>query len=102
MDDGTLVLVGLLRFIIPYSLAALFLGLMAKRKNRNPWAWGLIGGLFCLPTLIVMAFMSYLCPSCQQPLTNDQWKQRTCPRCGGIAAGAPTSPPPLTPPTQPT
>lgn len=38
MDDEILVIFRLLRFIIPYGITALFLGLMAKRKNRNPWA----------------------------------------------------------------
>lgn len=68
-----------------YVPSALLIGFMAARKNRNPWAWGLIGGLFCLPGLLVLAFMSYVCPICKRDLTNDQWSKRTCPECGDVS-----------------
>ena len=76
----------LLGFLIPYAITAAIIGPLAARKNRNGWAWGLIGGLFFLPGLLVLMFMSYLCPQCQQSISNKEWKQRTCPRCGDIKA----------------
>jgi MFS family permease len=72
-------------FLISYTIAGLIIGLLAKRKNRNPWAWGLIGGLFLLAGLLLLAFMPYLCPKCEQPITNEEWKSRNCPRCGDIS-----------------
>jgi hypothetical protein len=79
-------------FLMYYAWAALLLGYFAKRKNRS-LAWAFIGPLFCVPSLIAMAFMSYLCPKCRGPMTNHEWKRRHCPRCGDLAA-TPQSPPP--------
>ncbi len=70
-------------FLIAYTIAAAIMGWLAARKNRNAWAWGLIGGLFLLFGLIVLAFTPYLCPKCKQPITNSEWRNRTCPRCEG-------------------
>ena len=81
MDDSGAAVVQVVAFIIYYGLAALLLGYFAKRKNRS-LAWAFIGPLFCVPSLIAMAFMSYLCPKCRGPMTNDEWKQKRCPRCG--------------------
>jgi len=71
-------------FLISYAIAGTIIGFLAARKNRNPWAWGLTGGLFLILGLIVLAFMPYLCPKCEQPITNTEWKNRICPRCGDI------------------
>ena len=68
----------------PYVISAVIIGLLAARKNRNGWAWGLIGGLFLLPGLIVLMFLPYLCPKCRQSISKTRWKLRTCPRCGRI------------------
>jgi hypothetical protein len=46
-------------FLIPYSISAFIIGLLATRKNRNGWAWGLIGGMFLIPGLLVLMFMPY-------------------------------------------
>src|SRR5262245_33894007 len=67
-------------FVVYYGLAALLLGYFASRKNRS-LGWAFIGPLFCVPSLIAMAFMSYLCPKCRGPMTYDEWKQKRCPRC---------------------
>ena len=69
-------------FLIPYAIAAVIIGPLAARKNRNGWAWGLIGGLFLVPGLLVLMFMPFLCPRCHQSVSNQEWKSRTCPRCG--------------------
>lgn len=67
-----------------YVISAVIIGPLAARKNRNGWAWALIGGLALGLGLLVLAFMPWLCPKCHQSISNKQWKQRTCPRCGDI------------------
>ena len=69
-----------------FALSAVINGLFAARKNRNAWAWALFGGLFCLPTLLILAFVPFLCPKCQQSLSKDEWKRRRCPHCGVLEA----------------
>jgi hypothetical protein len=73
-----------LAFLISYAFAGTLIGLLAARKNRSGWGWGLFGGLFLLPGLLVLMFMSFVCPKCGQSLTNQEWKQRSCRRCGAI------------------
>jgi hypothetical protein len=75
--EGLLVLLGM------WAIFGTVIGLLAARKNRNAWAWGVIGGGFLLPAAIVLCFMSYLCPKCKSPMTNQEWKAKKCPRCGG-------------------
>jgi len=70
--------------LIAYIIAAIIIGLLAHRKNRNGWLWGLIGGLFLLPGLLILMFMPYLCPKCKNKLSNQEWKDKTCPTCGDI------------------
>lgn len=79
-SDATTVIV----LIGYYCLAALLLGYFAKRKNRS-LSWAFIGPLFCLPSLIAIAFMSYLCPRCRGPMSNAEWERKRCPRCGDAA-----------------
>ena len=74
--------------VIMYLGFALVIGLLAARKNRNPWAWGLLGGLSYMIALAVLAFMPYLCPRCRRPLTNSEWKERRCPACGCLETAA--------------
>jgi hypothetical protein len=69
-------------YIITYGLAILTLGLIADRKNRNPLAWGLLGGLFFPTSFICLLLESHLCPKCKAPLTKGQWRLRRCPTCG--------------------
>lgn len=77
-------------------ICGLFAGLLAKRKNRNPWGWGIAGALSFLVALLILAFMPYKCPKCDQSLTNDQGKEEDCPSCGSfklkakMAASGPT------------
>jgi hypothetical protein len=62
--------------IITYGLAVVILSLLADCKNRNPLAWGLIGGVFFPCSLIYLAFLPRLCAKCR-----DECKGRTCPNC---------------------
>jgi len=47
-------------YIITYGLAVVILSILADCKNRNPLAWGLIGGLFFPCSLIYLAFLPRL------------------------------------------
>ena len=71
-------------FLVQYAIAALIVGLLAARKNRNAWAWSVIGGLALIISLPVLMFMPYLCPKCKKGVSNEEWKSRSCPRCGSI------------------
>lgn len=67
--------------LLMWAIFGTIIGLLAARKNRNGWLWGIIGGFFWVPSLIVLCFMNFLCPNCKKPLTNQEWKERKCPRC---------------------
>ena len=71
-----------------WAIISTIIGLLAARKNRNGWAWGLIGGFVFLPTLIALAFIQFLCPNCKKPITKQEWNERKCPRCGWMEATA--------------
>lgn len=62
----------------------IIVGLLAKRKNRNAWAWGVAGALSWLIALLILAFLPYQCPTCNQSLTNKQGKDKGCPACGSF------------------
>lgn len=66
-------------------MAALFwavvVGLLAKRKNRNPIGWGIAGALSWLIALIVLAFMPFICQKCQNNITNEEAKISNCGHC---------------------
>lgn len=78
MGEGPAVL------IVLYGVFALIIGSMAARKNRNGWAWGLIGGLSVIVGLLVLMFMPFLCPKCGRALTNAEWNEKKCPTCGVV------------------
>ena len=70
-----------------FGLACIFglvIGIMAIRKNRSFLLWGFFGFFTFLVAGIALAFSSYLCPKCKKSLTNQQWRDRTCPTCGKI------------------
>ncbi len=71
----------LLIMLAIYGFFAVLIGLLAWRKNRSGAAWGLIGGFVPVLALAALAFASYLCPNCQQPISNDEAKSGKCPRC---------------------
>ena len=78
-------------FIVTYGLAIVMLSSLAGWKNRNPLAWGLVGGLFFPTSFICLLLESHLCPKCKAPLTQDQWRLRRCPTCGMLARRAESS-----------
>jgi len=65
-------------FLICFRVIYLF----AQRKNRGMLSlWGLFGGMFFIPMLLLLAFTSYLCPKCRKVLTNRDGKAKKCPHC---------------------
>mgnify|MGYP001587554053 CR=1 FL=1 len=66
------------------SFFGLVIGLLALRKHRNPWLWGIFGAFTFLIAGIALACVNILCPKCKEPLTNKQWTTKTCPNCGDL------------------
>jgi len=91
MDER--VIIGLF-FLVCLAVAAIIFAAIASKKNRNPWAWGILGflGVFgfigFVILLIVLACLPTLCPKCRKSLKGDEWNKRQCPRCGDIAEHA--------------
>ena len=81
MDNETAKIIG---FLLTYVLGIFVLGIMASRKNRDYMAWGLIGGLFCIPCFVALAFLPPLCPKCKRPLLAREWRRGVCPICGSV------------------
>jgi hypothetical protein len=81
MDHETVNIVG---FILIYVLGIIVLGAIAARKNRDYMAWGLIGGLFSIPCIVILAILPPLCPKCRRPLLAMEWRRRVCPTCGFV------------------
>ena len=80
------VVIGLIAWVVWFSICVSLVGWLAKRlRNRNPWPWGIVAGLFgpltLVPTLLALFATSPLCPNCKQPLKTDEWKQKKCPKC---------------------
>ena len=64
------------------------LALLAKRKNRSAWPWGIVGALcgaaaplLLLPPLLVLGFLKYKCPKCGATVSNEQARSGQCPAC---------------------
>ena len=68
-------------FFICWVVFALVLGVLAERKNRNVIGWALIGGLFTVPALLILAFLPPLCPKCHNRISVQDWRARRCPHC---------------------
>lgn len=69
-------------------LGGLGLWLLAKRKNRTPWPWGIIGGIaggiapiILLIPLLILGFMKYKCARCGAVVSNEQARSSQCPAC---------------------
>jgi hypothetical protein len=57
------------------------IGLLAKRKNLNPWGWGLLGGLFWPVGLIALAFQKFRCTVCGSSIDGKPAKSKLCGDC---------------------
>lgn len=71
--------------IVSWAICGTIIGILAYRKNRSALGWGIVGGMFLIPGLLVLMFMPFVCPKCRKGLSNDEWKNRTCPSCGTLS-----------------
>ncbi len=60
---------------------ALIVGFLAKRKNRNPFLWRILGALSWLIALIILAFLSFVCKNCGEKVSKEVAKTGSCPNC---------------------
>lgn len=73
--------------IVGSIFMAVLVGLLAKRKNRDPIGWGIAGATSWAIALVVLAFMPYLCPKCGQKISNKEATSGVCPNCGTTSPG---------------
>ena len=59
----------------------LIVGFLAKRKNRNPFLWGIAGTLSWLIALVILAFLSFICKNCDAKVSKEDAKSGSCPNC---------------------
>jgi hypothetical protein len=73
--------------LLIWVIFGIIIGFLAARKHRNKWIWGIIGGFwfFWIPALLLLCFMSYLCPKCNKPMSNQAWKEKKCTECDWTA-----------------
>jgi len=89
MDDIYIVLLAVGSILLWWAFWGTILGMFAARKNRNIWAWAIIGAFpwFLGPAIIIMCFLAFLCPKCKSPMTKKEWKGGHC-QCGWNRAGS--------------
>lgn len=79
-------------YLSAYGLAVVVLSILAHRKNRNPFGWGFIGGLFGPCSVIYLLLLPRVCPKCKESCHGT-----LCPNCdSGLKTGlAEPAPAPL-------
>ena len=65
-----------------YVALAIMLGFLAWYKNRNVWAWSLVGPLFSIVSVITLLVLPRRCPSCGEATTGLLWRHGKCLECG--------------------
>jgi hypothetical protein len=83
--EATPLLVTLIIAPLLMSLWGVGLGVAATGRNRDFLSWAVIGALFSVIGAVALMVTSVLCPGCEMPLSNRDWKARKCPKCGDIA-----------------
>jgi len=82
MDSSSSVVGTLIGVVIVWAISAGVTGLLAARKNRSVVAWAILGGIIFPGTgLVLLLFVSHLCPKCQRPISPEETKRKDCPRC---------------------
>lgn len=76
-------------FLALYPLSSVLVGVLANRRRRNPWIWGVIGFFLpFLPLLILFVLPYGKCHACGQTaprkkgLVKDVADESICPKCG--------------------
>jgi len=59
----------------------LVIGLLAKRKNLNPWGWGILSGIFWPIGLIALAFQKFRCKDCGSSIEGRSAEGKLCASC---------------------
>jgi hypothetical protein len=71
--------------ILAKLLASFFwsivVGLLAKRKNLNPWGWGVAGAASWFIALVFLAFQPYRCAKCKRVVDKNQMTDQGCTAC---------------------
>ena len=78
-------------YIISWFVCGFIIGIFAARKNRNFVLWGIIGGIFLLPGLLILSTLPVICPKCKRELSEKQWKDKFCPHCKKLTEYDPDS-----------
>jgi hypothetical protein len=60
---------------------AIVVGLLAKRKNLNYWAWGIAGAASWFFALVFLAFQPYRCAKCNRVIDKDRKTGKECYTC---------------------
>ena len=82
MDSSSSVIGTLIGVVIVWAISAGIMGMLAARKNRSVLAWAILGGIIFPGTgLLLLLFVSHLCPKCQRPITPGEAQRKECPRC---------------------
>lgn len=78
-----------------FLLGSIGIGLLARRKNRNAWLWGGIGGaaVLTVPILVVIPLfivgsLKYKCAKCGGSLSNAAAKSGACATCASQSASS--------------
>lgn len=84
--------------IAVFLIGSVGIGLLARRKNHNPWLWGAIGGvsaavipLLIVVPLLIVGFLKHKCSKCGASVSNAEAKTGVCHACQSRAAGGSTS-----------
>jgi len=64
-----------------YLLLAVLFGLWARSKNRSILFWGLLWPCHFFVSGLLMGQLPALCRRCRKPITAQDRKAGTCPRC---------------------
>jgi hypothetical protein len=82
MESSSSVLGTLIGVVIVWAISAGITGMLAARKNRSVVAWAILGGIiFPVTGLLILLFMSHLCPKCHRPISPEEAERKKCPRC---------------------
>ena len=86
MNSSSSLVGTLIGVVIIWVISAGVTGMLAARKNRSVVAWAILGGIVFFGTgLLVLLFVSYLCPKCQSPISAEEAKRKDCPRCRNLS-----------------
>jgi Na+/melibiose symporter-like transporter len=76
----------LIVIILGPFLFAFVTAYFAGWKNRSRVGWGIAGFFLGAIALIILAFCDFLCPKCNQKLSNEDRKNHTCSNCAKLEA----------------